>query len=122
MQAFLGQPSFPAGSIYIFFDPIALRKAKIVCNFGISGCSGVNLSMCMLFGYFQKHYLSLNSDNASPFQIILKAEFTFQRTLTVNEATGYQLHHFLLESTQETTCDIPVISNSLTAWISGMTD
>ena len=31
------------GSINFEFDPIALRKAKIVCNFGLSECSRVNL-------------------------------------------------------------------------------
>ena len=27
------------------FNPIALRKAKIVCNFGLSECSMVNLNL-----------------------------------------------------------------------------
>ena len=30
------------------FSPIALRKAKIVCNFGLSECNRVNIDQCLL--------------------------------------------------------------------------
>ena len=29
-----------------YINPIALRKAKIVCNFGLSECNRVKLSFC----------------------------------------------------------------------------
>ena len=32
-----------------FINPIALRKAKIVCNFGLSECSRVNQLLKLLF-------------------------------------------------------------------------
>ena len=31
------------------FNPIALRKAKIVCNFGLSECNRVNVAFVFLF-------------------------------------------------------------------------
>ena len=31
---------------FFFFNPIALRKAKIVYNFGLSECNRVNSHMC----------------------------------------------------------------------------
>ena len=33
------------GSIRGLFSPIALRKAKIVCNFGLSECNRVKLEL-----------------------------------------------------------------------------
>ena len=36
----------------ILFNPIALRKAKIVCNFGLSECNRVNRSICQWQIYY----------------------------------------------------------------------
>ena len=33
---------------FISFNPVALRKAKIVCNFGLSECNRVKLMYCLL--------------------------------------------------------------------------
>ena len=36
----------------LLFNPIALRKAKIVCNFGLSKCNRVNTSVVFQIRFF----------------------------------------------------------------------
>ena len=39
--------------VYVF-NPTALRKAKIVCNFGVSECNGVNVNSIFLTAQFMR--------------------------------------------------------------------
>ena len=42
-------------SVTMHFNPIALKKAKIVCNFGLSECNRLKLHCCVL-----RYYLHLS--------------------------------------------------------------
>ena len=39
---------------YLYINPIALRKAKIVYNFGLSECNRINMSFCTILAL--SHY------------------------------------------------------------------
>ena len=45
--------------LFVMFNPIALRKAKIVCNFGLSECNRINCLQTVWFYFiiFTDHFL-----------------------------------------------------------------
>ena len=46
---FKGRDDFCADYLWwLVFNPIALRKAKIAYNFGLSGCNRVKLNTCVV--------------------------------------------------------------------------